>query len=39
MKRIEDFIAVCPELKDVPYSVLYAVVWHLKINGYLKDNV
>lgn len=37
--RIEDFIAKHPDFKGIPYSVLYKVIWHLKTNGYLKENV
>lgn len=37
--RIEDFISKYPDFKDIPFAVLYKVVWHLKTNGYLKENV
>jgi hypothetical protein len=39
MKRVEDFIKDYPDFDNIPYAILYTVVWHLKINGYLKDNV
>lgn len=37
--RIEDFIKGNPDLKEFTYTELYKIIWHLKINGYLKENV
>lgn len=37
--KIEEFIKNYPEFKDLPFAVVYKVFWHLKINGYLRENV
>lgn len=37
--KIEEFIKSYPEFEDLPFAVVYKVFWHLKINGYLKENV
>ncbi len=39
MTRIEDFIKDYPDFDDIPFSLLYKIVWHLKTNGYIKDHV
>lgn len=37
--RIEEFISKYPDFNDIPFAVLYKVIWHLKANGYIKENV